>query len=121
MATKSCISKAARSWAIFGQVLRARERCARSIAMRAGQALVQIVGHAPTIKRSDLPGLGLQDPGRWPSMLILRDEVLNRSSLSDTLLATSTQTPQELASLNRDVRHLRDAIYSQIGGWDAPA
>ncbi|KQW59184.1 hypothetical protein ASD02_28440 [Ensifer sp. Root1252] len=51
---------------IFGQVLRARERCARSIAMRAGQALVQIVGHAPTIKRSDLPGLGLPDPGRWP-------------------------------------------------------
>ncbi|ABR59226.1 MarR family transcriptional regulator [Sinorhizobium medicae] len=41
--------------------------------------------------------------------------------LSDTLLATSTQTPEELASLNRDVRHLRDTIYSQIGGWDAPA
>jgi DNA-binding MarR family transcriptional regulator len=41
--------------------------------------------------------------------------------LSDTLLAASTQTPQELAELNSDVRHLRDAIYSQIGGWDAPA
>lgn len=41
--------------------------------------------------------------------------------LSDTLLAASTQTPAELAALNRDVRHLRDAIYSQIGGWDAPA
>jgi DNA-binding MarR family transcriptional regulator len=41
--------------------------------------------------------------------------------LSDTLLAASTQTPPELAALNRDVRHLRDAIYSQIGGWDAPA
>lgn len=41
--------------------------------------------------------------------------------LSDTLLKTSTQTPQELAALNRDVRHLRKAIYSQIGGWDAPA
>lgn len=36
--------------------------------------------------------------------------------LSDTLLAASTQTPQELATLNRDVRHLRNAIYSQIGG-----
>ena len=41
--------------------------------------------------------------------------------LSDTLLAASTQTPPELAALNRDVRSLRDAIYSQIGGWDAPA
>ena len=41
--------------------------------------------------------------------------------LSDTLLAASTQTAPELAALNRDVRHLRDAIYSKIGGWDAPA
>ena len=41
--------------------------------------------------------------------------------LSDTLLAASTQTPAELAALNQNVRHLRDAIYSQIGVWDAPA
>lgn len=41
--------------------------------------------------------------------------------LSDTLLAASTQTPSELAALNREVRHLRDAIYLQVGGWDAPA
>jgi MarR family transcriptional regulator, organic hydroperoxide resistance regulator len=41
--------------------------------------------------------------------------------LGDTLLATSTQTPKELAALNQDVRRLRNAIYSQIGGWDAPA
>lgn len=41
--------------------------------------------------------------------------------LSDTLLAASTQTPPELAALNRDVRYLRNAIYSQIGGWDTPA
>ncbi|MEB2848479.1 MarR family transcriptional regulator [Rhizobiales bacterium RZME27] len=41
--------------------------------------------------------------------------------LGDTLLKSSTQTPQELAALNQDVRHLRNAIYSQIGGWDAPA
>ncbi len=41
--------------------------------------------------------------------------------LSDTLLAASTRTPPELAALNQDVRHLRDAIYSQIGGWDTPA
>ncbi|MET3648740.1 MarR family winged helix-turn-helix transcriptional regulator [Phyllobacterium ifriqiyense] len=41
--------------------------------------------------------------------------------LGDTLLAASTRTPQQLATLNRDVRHLRNAIYSRIGGWDAPA
>ena len=41
--------------------------------------------------------------------------------LSDALLAASTQTPEELAILNRDVRYLRNAIYSQIGGWDPPA
>ncbi|MDP9571711.1 MAG: MarR family transcriptional regulator [Agrobacterium cavarae] len=41
--------------------------------------------------------------------------------LSDTLLAASTQTPEALAALNRDVRGLRNAIYSQIGGWDEPA
>ncbi|KQO75930.1 MarR family transcriptional regulator [Rhizobium sp. Leaf262] len=41
--------------------------------------------------------------------------------LSNTLLAVSAQTPQQLAALNHDVRHLRDEIYLQIGGWDAPA
>ncbi|KQO75968.1 MarR family transcriptional regulator [Rhizobium sp. Leaf262] len=41
--------------------------------------------------------------------------------LSEALLAASTQTPKELAALNQDVRQLRDAIYSQIGGWNAPA
>lgn len=41
--------------------------------------------------------------------------------LSDTLLAASTQTPPQLAALNQDVRYLRDAIYSQIGGWKPPA
>lgn len=54
---------------------------------------------------------------RFP--LSLRD--VRAGCLSDSLLAASTQTPPELAALNRDVRHLRDAIYSQIGGWDAPA
>lgn len=50
-----------------------------------------------------------------------RDLQHRAGCLSDTLLAASTQTPPELAALNRDVRYLRDAIYSQIGGWDAPA
>ncbi len=40
--------------------------------------------------------------------------------LGDALLATSGQTPEDLANLNRDVRRLRDHIYNQIGGWNAP-
>lgn len=41
--------------------------------------------------------------------------------LGEALLATSMQSPQELAKLNKDVRHLRDTIYSKIGGWSTPA
>lgn len=41
--------------------------------------------------------------------------------LSDTLLAASAQTPQQLADLKRGIRHLRDAVYAQLGGWDTPA
>ncbi|AGG70577.1 hypothetical protein SM2011_a6360 (plasmid) [Sinorhizobium meliloti 2011] len=36
-------------------------------------------------------------------------------------MQASTQTPTELAVLNRDVRYLRKATCSQIGGWEAPA
>lgn len=41
--------------------------------------------------------------------------------LGEALLATSMQSPHELAKLNRDIRHLRDTIYSRIGGWSTPA
>ncbi|CAD7047847.1 MarR family transcriptional regulator [Pseudorhizobium halotolerans] len=41
--------------------------------------------------------------------------------LGDTLLAAATRMPKELAALNHNVRRLRNAVYSQIGGWDAPA
>ncbi|MFD2262721.1 MarR family winged helix-turn-helix transcriptional regulator [Lacibacterium aquatile] len=37
--------------------------------------------------------------------------------LGDSLLAASGQSPRQLGDLNRDVRHLRDAIYSHVGGW----
>ncbi|MFK8252935.1 MarR family winged helix-turn-helix transcriptional regulator [Ancylobacter terrae] len=40
--------------------------------------------------------------------------------LGSALRAASTQSPDALAKLNHDIRHLRDAIYSQIGGWSAP-
>lgn len=41
--------------------------------------------------------------------------------LGEALLETSAQGPAELAKLNHEIRHLRDTIYSRIGGWDAPA
>lgn len=41
--------------------------------------------------------------------------------LGSGLLQASLQSPGQLADLNGDVRTLRDAIYSQIGGWTIPA
>jgi DNA-binding MarR family transcriptional regulator len=41
--------------------------------------------------------------------------------LGNTLLSASLQSPNDLSDLNSDVRRLRDAIYSQLGGWTTPA
>lgn len=41
--------------------------------------------------------------------------------LGNALLAASLQSPDDLSELNSDVRRLRDAIYSQLGGWATPA
>lgn len=41
--------------------------------------------------------------------------------LNNALLAASGASPQALADLNRDVKHLRDAIYGQLGTWEAEA
>lgn len=38
--------------------------------------------------------------------------------LGERLLATSGQSAGELGQLNREIRRLRDAIYSHIGGWN---
>jgi DNA-binding MarR family transcriptional regulator len=37
--------------------------------------------------------------------------------LGEALQTASAQTPPELGRLNGEIRQLRDAIYSQIGGW----
>lgn len=42
---------------------------------------------------------------------------LKAGCLGEALLAFSGETAQRLATLNADVRHLRDAIYANIGGW----
>ncbi|WP_376984371.1 MarR family winged helix-turn-helix transcriptional regulator [Bosea sp. R86505] len=41
--------------------------------------------------------------------------------LGNALLGASLQSPNDLSDLNRDVRRLRDAVYSQLGGWTTPA
>lgn len=41
--------------------------------------------------------------------------------VGNALLGASLQSPNDLSDLNRDVRRLRDAIYSQLGGWTTPA
>lgn len=41
--------------------------------------------------------------------------------LGDALLAASGQSPAALSDLNREVGHLRDAIYNHIGGWNLVA
>lgn len=41
--------------------------------------------------------------------------------LGNALLEASLQSPTELNELNRDIRRLRDAIYSQLGSWAPPA
>jgi len=40
--------------------------------------------------------------------------------LGDALLAASKQPVPHLGKLNREIRELRDAIYANIDGWDAP-
>lgn len=41
--------------------------------------------------------------------------------LGNALLGASGQGPGALGDLNAEVRELRDAIYSRIGGWATPA
>jgi DNA-binding MarR family transcriptional regulator len=40
--------------------------------------------------------------------------------LGDTLLVASGETPGALGKLNREIAHLRDAVYDHIGGWESP-
>ncbi|MFB4382263.1 MarR family transcriptional regulator [Agrobacterium sp. LR_9] len=40
--------------------------------------------------------------------------------LGEALLTASGQSAQHLSDLNRDVRELRDAIYTQMIGWTSP-
>ncbi|MDQ0305128.1 MarR family winged helix-turn-helix transcriptional regulator [Ancylobacter polymorphus] len=40
--------------------------------------------------------------------------------LGDALLLASGQSPAHLGAMNRDMRALRDALYTHLGDWTAP-
>ncbi|MGN7292556.1 MarR family winged helix-turn-helix transcriptional regulator [Rhizobium sp. SAFR-030] len=78
----------------------------------------------PLLKRLEAAGLvrRTRNPENERQVIVaLSDKGRSMQSeagcLGEALLAASTQTPQDLAKLNRDTRNLRDAIYAQIGGW----
>ncbi|HEV7325286.1 MAG TPA: MarR family transcriptional regulator [Bosea sp. (in: a-proteobacteria)] len=81
----------------------------------------------PLLKRLETAGIvrRMRSPGDERQVVVsLTDQgraLRSRAGcLGDRLLAASGQTPQHLGQLNRDVRELRDAVYSHIGGWQSP-
>ena len=40
--------------------------------------------------------------------------------LGRALVAASAEPPADLARLNAEIRHLRDALYAHIAGWERP-
>ncbi|UOK72351.1 MarR family winged helix-turn-helix transcriptional regulator [Ancylobacter polymorphus] len=41
--------------------------------------------------------------------------------LGNALLLASGQSPAQLGAMNRDMRDLRDALYTHLGDWSAPS
>ena len=82
----------------------------------------------PLLKRLEAAGLvrRIRNPRNERQFVVslTPEGTANRSKagcLGSALLKSSLQSPADLGDLNGDVRKLRDAIYSQIGGWVTPA
>lgn len=78
----------------------------------------------PLLKRLEVAGLVVRtrNPENERQVIVaLTDQgraLRSRAGcLGESLLATSGQTPGELGKLNREVRELRDSIYTHLGGW----
>lgn len=78
----------------------------------------------PLLKRLEVAGLvdRTRNPQNERQVIVaLTDEGRalrpRAGCLGELLLAASGHTPGELRKLNRDVRQLRDSIYSHLGGW----
>ncbi|BCH13572.1 MULTISPECIES: MarR family winged helix-turn-helix transcriptional regulator [unclassified Mesorhizobium] len=82
----------------------------------------------PVLKRLEAAGLvrRTRNPDNERQVVVaLTDQgraIRSRAGcLGDALLSASGQTPAHLGELNRNVRGLRDMIYSHVGGWNSPA
>lgn len=82
----------------------------------------------PLLKRLEVAGLvkRTRNPQNERQVVVRLTEaglaIRSRAGcLGNALLGASLQSPNDLSDLNRDVRRLRDAIYSQLGGWTTPA
>lgn len=82
----------------------------------------------PVLKRLETAGLvrRTRNPDNERQVVVaLTDQgraIRSRAGcLGDALLSASGQSPAHLGELNRNVRGLRDMIYSHVGGWSSPA
>ena len=96
----------------------------QSVGVIADQLGLESSTLTPLLKR--LEGAGLVHRARNPEnerqVLVELTEKgralrMKAGCLGEALLAASGETAERLAALNADVRHLRDAIYANIGGW----
>jgi DNA-binding MarR family transcriptional regulator len=96
----------------------------QSVGVIADQLGLESSTLTPVLKR--LEGAGLVHRARNPENerqviveLTEKGHALRTEAgcLGEALLTTSGETAQRLATLNADVRRLRDAIYANIGGW----
>lgn len=82
----------------------------------------------PLLKRLETAGLlrRTRNPDNERQVVVALTEAgrvlkARAGCLGEALLAASGQSPDQLSRLNLEVRQLRDAIYSHIGGWKPPA
>lgn len=97
----------------------------QSVGVIADQLGLESSTLTPLLKR--LEGAGLVHRARNPENerqvvveLTEKGQALRTKAgcLNEALLAASGETAPRLAALNAHVRHLRDAIYAHIGGWN---
>ncbi|MFW0765595.1 MarR family winged helix-turn-helix transcriptional regulator [Trabulsiella odontotermitis] len=81
----------------------------------------------PLLKRLEVAGFlhRTRNPDNERQVVIALTEqgrqLQNRAGcLGHSLLEASGQSPEELAQLNSQLRHLRDALYSHLDDWDTP-
>ncbi|WP_207458187.1 MarR family transcriptional regulator [Azospirillum sp. SYSU D00513] len=96
----------------------------QTIGALAEQLALESSTLTPLLKRLEAARLvrRTRNPGNERQVIVaLTDEgraLENRAGcLGEALLDASGQTPAELGDLNREVRRLRDGIYSRIGRW----